>query len=158
MQESLLPTPTSASSQQELLSSLADSGMLDTIFQWAIRVGVFFWIVGIIRVLKDSTARSRNLLFQIVSILLVTFLTPILWIPLYVAIRPVRYAFDKQKRRESADLQTVQCQKCHKTNLGEFDHCIYCGTGIRITCKECKTVYPNDFPYCNTCGAPNLKQ
>lgn len=51
----------------------------------------FLWILTIIRVSKDIYARTKSITLQIISILLVTLLTPIIGMPLYLVIRPIRY-------------------------------------------------------------------
>lgn len=52
---------------------------------------IFLRILSIIRVSRDIHARTQSTILQLIAILLVTFLSPLIWIPLYITMRPVRY-------------------------------------------------------------------
>ncbi len=56
---------------------------------------LFLWVLVIFWVLKDSTYRSSNWFFPIFSLLLVTITTPIIWLPIYLAIRPIGYKYER---------------------------------------------------------------
>lgn len=56
---------------------------------------VFLWVLVIFWVLKDSSYRSSNWFFPIFSLLLVTIATPIIWLPIYLAIRPIGYKYER---------------------------------------------------------------
>lgn len=56
---------------------------------------VFVRILIIIWVLKDSNYRSSSTFFCLLSLLLVTVGTPILWLPIYLAIRPLGYKHER---------------------------------------------------------------
>ena len=50
---------------------------------------IFFRIIAIIWTAKDISARTDSSFFHIISVLFVTLLTPIIGLPLYLAIRPI---------------------------------------------------------------------
>ena len=106
---------------------------------------VFFWIIAIIRTAKDISARTESSFFHIISVLLVTILTPIIGIPLYLAIRPIWYKRDKTSRRDSCLSNSSICQNCWTLNPKEYKNCIKCG-------EE----YPYSYHYCPSCWAPNI--
>jgi len=117
---------------------------------------LFLWLVCIISVAKDVSARTDSHAIQIISILFVTFLTPIIWLPLYLAIRPVWYKIDKTPWRDSCANSSVQCESCLTMNPKEYDCCIQCGKKLKIKCKECEKSFPKYYHYCPYCGAPNI--
>lgn len=117
---------------------------------------VFFWIIAIIRTAKDISARSDSSFFHIISVLLVTLLTPIIWIPLYLAIRPIWYKRDKTSWRDSCLSNSCECQNCWTLNPKEYKNCIKCWEKLITKCKECENEYPCNYYYCPNCWAPNI--
>ena len=118
---------------------------------------MFFWIIAIIRTAKDISARTDSTFFHIISVLFVTLLTPIIWLPLYLAIRPIWYKRDKTSRRDSCLSNSCVCQNCWTLNPKEYKNCIKCGEKLVVICKECSNEYPNEYHYCPSCGAPNIE-
>lgn len=59
---------------------------------------IFVWALIIVWIIKDSNYRSSSLLFQVCSILLVTIATPLVGIPIYIAIRPLWYKHERKYR------------------------------------------------------------
>lgn len=57
---------------------------------------VFIWILVIIWILKDSNYRSSSTSFCLFSLLLVTLWTPIIGVPIYLAIRPLGYKHERK--------------------------------------------------------------
>ncbi len=57
---------------------------------------VFIRVLIIIWVLKDSNYRSNSTFFCLLSLLLVTIGTPIFWLPIYLAIRPLGYKHERK--------------------------------------------------------------
>lgn len=118
---------------------------------------IFFRIIAIIRTAKDISARTDSTFFHIISVLFVTLLTPIIWLPLYLAIRPIWYKWDKTSWRDSCLSNSCVCQSCWTLNPKEYKNCIKCGEKLVVVCKECSNEYPNEYHYCPTCGAPNIE-
>ena len=118
---------------------------------------MFFWIIAIIRAAKDISARTDSTFFHIISVLFVTLLTPIIWLPLYLAIRPIWYKRDRTSWRDSCLSNSCVCQSCWTLNPKEYKNCIKCGEKLVVICKECSNEYPNEYHYCPACGAPNIE-
>jgi RNA polymerase subunit RPABC4/transcription elongation factor Spt4 len=118
---------------------------------------IFLRIISIIRTARDINTRTNNSFVQIISILLVTLLTPIIWLPLYLIMRPVYFKKDKIPRREANATNLVVCYNCKTLNPKEYNCCINCWEHLKVKCKECEGKYPHDYHYCNQCGAPNIE-
>ncbi|MFA5747776.1 MAG: hypothetical protein WC872_01550 [Candidatus Absconditabacterales bacterium] len=118
---------------------------------------IFLRIISIIRTAKDIISRTNNSGIQIISILIVTFLTPIFGLPLYHIIRPVYYKRDRLPRREACALNLITCGNCGILNAKEHECCISCGEPLKIKCKQCGNKYQHTYSYCNHCGAPNIE-
>jgi len=117
---------------------------------------IFLWVVAIIRVVKDIISRTNSFSLQVISILFVTFLTPLVWLPLYFLIRPLSYKSDRIPWREACASNLVPCYNCNTLNSKEYVCCIACWERLKIKCKECWNSYAHSFAYCNVCGAPNI--
>ena len=98
---------------------------------------IFFRVVAIIRTSKDIINRTNSFSLQVISILLVTFLTPLVGLPLYFLIRPLSYKRDRIPRREACASNLVPCYNCNTLNPREYVCCIACGERLKIKCKEC---------------------
>lgn len=131
-----------------------NSNTIAIIIVWII---AFFWIIVIIWTAKDISARTDSSFFHIISVLFVTLLTPIIGLPLYLAIRPIWYKWDKTSWRDSCLSSSCTCQNCWTLNPKEYKNCIKCGEKLVVTCKECNTEYPNEYHYCPSCWAPNIE-
>lgn len=118
---------------------------------------VVAWIYSVLWVLKDVLYRSSSSSMQFVSVLFVILGTPLIGLPLYFLIRPVSYKHERHVWFEWLDLQTVVCRDCYRTNLAEYNNCVFCGTKLKIVCKQCNTEYPFNYLYCHKCGAPNIE-
>lgn len=115
------------------------------------------WIGAICWTLRDAIARSDSLGYQFFSALLVTFLSPLIGLPLYLAFRPLCYKRERGYRREALMQNVVFCPHCE--NLVDKTHnaCVYCGESLKTECKECHTSYYRGYLYCPECGAPNIE-
>lgn len=128
----------------------------DKLYMIIIIFVLFLWLICIIWVAKDISARTNNHFLQIISILFVTFFTPIIGLPIYWAIRPIWYKKDKTLWREACMTNTIRCNACGMLNSNEYKCCIQCGKKLTIKCKECGKEYSHDYWYCPYCGAPNI--
>jgi hypothetical protein len=117
----------------------------------------FIWVYVLIWTITDASSRTKHRSFIVLSWILVVVLSPIIWLPLYLLIRPQHRLHETTQRQETSLAKQVICPGCHRTNLNSYDHCVFCGHGIRIQCKQCKTQYPYSFHYCYKCWAPNLE-
>lgn len=139
------------------LSFLTTTYGIENIALWIIAFLIFLWLISIIWVAKDISARTNSTLLQIVSILLVTLLTPIIWLPLYKIIKPVWYKKDTIPRREACITNTVTCYNCKSINPKEYACCINCWEKLKTTCKQCGKEFPHIYHYCSCCWAPNIE-
>ncbi len=119
-------------------------------------VFIFFWVISIIWTTRDIINRTHSFSLQVISIVLVTLLTPIIGLPIYFLIRPIYYKRDSIPRREACASNLVACYNCKVLNPKEYVCCIACGERLKIKCKECGNSYAHSFAYCNICGAPNI--
>lgn len=117
---------------------------------------IFLWVVTVIWTTKDIINRTNSFSLQVISIVLVTFLTPIVWLPIYFLVRPLSYKKDRIPRREACASNLIPCYNCSTLNSKEYVCCIACGERLKVKCKECWNSYAHSFAYCNICGAPNI--
>ena len=115
------------------------------------------WVLAILRTMKDITARTNNVFWQILAVLLVGILTPLIWLPIYLFLRPIRYNRDRLWWREALSVQVAHCPACDKKNPLHHDFCVYCGQWMTVKCKECKSSYQWTYDYCPQCGAANVE-
>ena len=117
----------------------------------------FYWILAILRTIKDISSRTNNLLWQIMAILVVGVGSPFLWLPIYLLLRPLKYKWERISWRESLVVQTATCPSCGMKNPLHHDFCVTCGQKMVVVCKECKAPYHRAYDYCPQCGAPNIE-
>lgn len=127
------------------------------IFYVVIYLFIFLRILSIIWVVKDISYRTNHLFYQIFCILLITFLSPLIGLPLYLVVRPAFYKKDKLAWREALLLEMNICDNCGSSNHKDNIFCVLCGEKILTDCKECKHKYNSDYDYCPVCWAPNIE-
>lgn len=130
---------------------------LEGLYTTIIIIFIFLWIISIIRTAKDISSRTNSTTLQVISILLVTFFSPLIGLPLYHIIKPIWYKKDRMPRREAFISNMIICQKCKTINSKDYECCINCGEKIKITCKECGSLYPHNYHYCPKCWWPNIE-
>ena len=139
---------------------------IEWIFNTIIQSSFWFWTAVtisllrlsiLIRTIKDANARSSSLRFQLLAVFLVVAFTPILWLILYIAIRPQWRKWDKMPRRDTMFQKTQICENCWEFNTIDHLYCTNCGESLHTTCHECQTKYSNNYSYCPNCGAPNIR-
>ena len=118
---------------------------------------IFLWILCVIWVLRDASARSENVFYQLFSALLIVFLTPIFGLPLYLAFRPLVYRWEKTLWREALEQNVVVCPHCQNLNNSSHVMCSWCGEPLQTECKQCHCKYQGHFAYCPECWAPNIE-
>jgi hypothetical protein len=115
-------------------------------------------ISTIVRVAKDSALRTNSLSLHTVYIVLVTLLTPVVGLPIYLLVRPSTYMKERLPWRESMILKNTPCKACGMMNLHDHHFCVFCGETIAHECRECHQSYPHHYEYCFHCGGPNLER
>lgn len=112
----------------------------------------------LIYVIKDANARSSSFWFPILAAIIVILFTPILWLILYVAIRPQWFKWDRTPRRDTLFQQTQICENCWEFNQIQHSYCTSCWESLYTTCRECQSKYSKNYSYCPDCGAPRLEE
>ena len=118
---------------------------------------LLYWILAILRTMKDITSRTNNVFWQILAVLLVGVFTPLIGLPIYLFLRPIRHNWDRLWWRESLSVQVAGCPACAKKNPLHHEFCVYCGQWMTVKCKECKSTYQWAYDYCPQCGAANVE-
>lgn len=118
---------------------------------------MLYWILAILRTMKDISSRTHSIIWQVLAVLLVWVGTPLLWLPIYLLLRPLRYNRDRLGWRESLGVQVATCPSCANKNPLHHDFCVYCGQQMQVKCKECKSSYQWSYDYCPECGAANVE-
>lgn len=114
------------------------------------------WVLTIIWVIRDAMARSESLAFQLFAALLVTLLSPVVGLPLYLAFRPLVYKWERGYWREAMTQGIVPCPHCGSLVDDQHKACVFCGEYLQAECKECQHTYYRGYRYCSQCGTPNL--
>lgn len=117
-----------------------------------LRLSALIWVV------KDANARSSSFWFPILAAIIVILFTPILWLILYIAIRPQWRRWDKTAWRDTLFQTTQICENCWEFNSIENFYCTACWESLCTTCRECETKYSKNYAYCPNCGAPSLEE
>lgn len=107
---------------------------------------------SLIWVLKDSMARSRSVWFHIFAVLLVTFLTPIVGLPVYYALRPLFLLPHRYYGAVLTQALTIPCHQCRTPVAYDHYFCHVCGTDCTKKCQHCGTYYPYTYVHCFHCG------
>lgn len=86
------------------IGALTSAETLNFIFLGVlVYVGVL-WIALILWVTKDITNRTNSMAFQIISIALIIFLTPIFGLPIYILMRPSRTLMERYFEEVEQDM------------------------------------------------------
>lgn len=127
------------------------------------------WGAFIIWIIKDITNRTTNILLQVFSILVVIFLTPIFWLPIYLLMRPRRTIFEKYyeededeeailEEDEDEEINEYPCPKCGKNVSEEFKFCPYCEFKLVKDCPKCGKQLLNDWKACPYCWNHDINE
>lgn len=127
---------------------------------WFIYV-IFLWCAIIIWVIRDISARWGGLLWQLVGVLLVIFLTPILWLPLYLLIRP-QYSFYNEPEQSTSYMDSyvtqseekvlITCPTCWQIIDEDFNFCPHCEEQLKASCNRCRKMVRKNWRICPYCG------
>ena len=116
------------------------------------------YFVSIVWAYRDIEARSRSVVTQIFSTLLVV-LFPFLGIPLYLVLRPketLDSSFQKSLEEEYLlqDLEELPlCPSCHHYVAEDFVLCPHCHTQLRDNCANCDRLVDLRWTLCPYCAA-----
>lgn len=123
---------------------------------------LFLWCAIIIWVIRDVSMRGGGFLWQLFSVLLILFLTPILGLPLYLLIRPTLnlYSYDENipdtpassYQGETEVLPKTHCPQCTSPVETDFIFCPYCQHSLKTSCTACNKMIRSDWKICPYCG------
>ncbi len=148
--------------------------------KWAMIYFFILWVAIIIWVTRDILARSNSIILQFLSILLVVFLTPILWLPVYFMIRPSTKKYDSDELYEEvyeeeidndnniplkeenldkkieeekliASYEKITCYNCHYHIEEDFKFCPNCEIQLLDKCKKCFKEIKTNWKICPYC-------
>ncbi len=144
-----------------LLTQAIDFLSSDTFGTVKIAVLAYFsllWLAIIIWVTRDVLQRSKSILFQAFSILLV-IIVPILGVLLYLIVRPgktrtERYYEELERNMMEGESQSElnTCDKCLTPADKDYSYCPNCGESLKKSCSKCKKTFPNVWNICPFCG------
>ncbi|MBO4203796.1 hypothetical protein J5893_03120 [bacterium] len=154
----IIATGEQATGMMNTIETAVRSGFFADSWTVGLIILCFFWLIALIWVVKDANARSENIAFQILAIVLVVVLTPVFGLPLYVALRPRGWKWDKTVWRNIVELQGTVCETCGSIQSIEHRCCSKCGDTLQHPCRECGEFYAQAYEYCPFCGAPNIDQ
>jgi hypothetical protein len=138
----------------QYIPSLWEYSDTELIVFWVL---TFLWILCVIWTFRDIIARTNNAFYQFISVLLVVIFTPIIWLPLYFAFRPLTYKWEKWFWRESLEQNIVVCPYCWWINHERHKMCWWCWEALHVVCKQCHHNYSGQYSYCPECWAPNIE-
>lgn len=149
----------------EIFTSLVDNITLEMALKFFVVYFIIVWIAILVWVVKDITNRTDNILLQLISILIIFFLTPF-WIFIYLLIRPSKTIFEKYyeeiednldlfssiiKEKTIWDDEKIHCFNCKEPVWPDFKYCPHCKEKLKSECKSCKKnlyIWRRICPYC----------
>ena len=138
-------------------------------FEMIIKIAVVYffiiWIAVLVWVIKDISNRTNNIFLQIVSILLIVFLTP-LWVFFYLLIRPGKTVLEKYYQEIEDNLEILssivkdkvdgaeatECHTCGYQLDTDFIFCPGCKTKLKEACHGCEKEIRKWWEVCPYCG------
>ena len=155
---------------------LLESGLESVTFEMFIKFVIIYffiiWISVIVWVIKDINNRTNNIFLQVISILIILFLTP-LSVFIYLLIRPSKTLFEKYYEEIENNLDTVStvveestkrieesstCFKCNTLVSKDFKFCPNCKVNLKVDCSKCKKIYYALWEICPYCWIKNTKK
>lgn len=156
MPSEVAATPDSLGALEKMLNS--------SLITW-IGIGILLylcvlWIAIILWVTKDITNRTNNVVFQIICISLVIFLTPIFGLVIYLIVRPAKTLieqyyedFEIDLMNNDAEVKEVEhCPFCNAKTSASFNYCTLCAKEIVKDCSKCKKSVRVNWVACPYCG------
>lgn len=120
---------------------------------------IALWFVLVVWTFRDIEARSRNVVTQISSTMLVVFF----YVPgflLYWLLRPKETLDEAYQRslEEEYLLQDLQelplCPNCHHYVEDDYQICPHCNTQLKEACHNCGRLVDLQWSTCPYCAAP----
>lgn len=112
------------------------------------------WAAMVVWVGRDSVARTRSLLAQLLAILAVVLLN-LFGLLIYLILRPQKTLLEKyyeEAERRSLSEPVVTCGACGHDLPLDFRFCPSCGVQARHACVRCKKLVGDNWRVCAHCG------
>lgn len=146
-------------------------GFLEAVGNFDFKILIYFliftiiilWFFVVFWVWTDSRDRTRNMLFSLISVILVLPFN-LFGLLIYLIIRPkdtIESLFwtDLERRyliHETADLG--DCNQCGYQMSPDFNACPQCAFPTRHPCPGCENMVRTDWKFCPTCSYQLLKR
>lgn len=123
---------------------------------------IALWFVLIVWTFRDIESRSKNVVTQIASTMLVVFF----YVPgflLYWLLRPKETLDEAYQRslEEEYLLQDLQelplCPNCHHYVEDDYQICPHCNTQLKDNCPSCSRLVDLQWSVCPYCAAPQYQ-
>lgn len=156
----------------KLWTDLYDAITFEIFIKFAIVYFFIIWIAILLWVIKDISNRTNNLTLQIISILVILFLSPF-WIFVYLLIRPGKTLFEKCYNEIEYNLETfnqiieektrwieedIKCPKCEELVNHDFKYCPKCKISLKNECDGCSKLLDSDWKVCPYCWVKQKKE
>lgn len=154
-------------SNNVLYNFLIEHITLEFSIKFVIIYSLLLWFFLILWVAKDISSRSTNILYWLISLLLVTIGTPI-WVLFYLIIRPRSTLYEDSVDEIDSNLdclcaeikekvwkenfEKIKCQNCDNEVERDFKYCPYCRNLLVSKCQQCDKLLNIDWNNCPYCG------
>lgn len=122
---------------------------------------LFIWLAVVAWVLRDISARSRNLLVIIFSLAFV-LIGNLPALVIYLLIRPEKTLEDTKEHdlfyASILDKNITVCSSCQSLVRNDFNHCPSCGNSLLQTCAHCGTRINSLWRHCPNCSERLIKE
>ena len=160
MSHLLIDGPTLMNDMLDIAQKILSSDVFNFLLIGGLAYIALLWIAIILWVTKDITNRSDNILFQIICISLVIFLTPIFGLIIYLILRPSKtlteqYYEEMQENfwsHEENSAHIEHCPHCMARCGKEFKFCPACGEQVGEACTSCNENTHVQWTSCPYCG------
>ena len=155
----------------KLWTTLYDAITFEIFLKFGIVYFFIIWIAILLWVIKDISNRTNSIVLQIISILVILFLTPF-WIFIYLLIRPGKTLFEKCYNEIEDNLETfnqiieektkwldedIACPKCEELVSHDFKYCPKCKISLKNECTWCSKLLDSDWKVCPYCWVKQKK-
>ena len=129
------------------------TNIIDLLVKGAFFYFALFWFALLVWVTRDVINRTNNVAFQVLVILLNTFL-PIFGLVIYLLIRPSRTLLEKYYDDLEYKALSIEkfCPKCSVAVGEDFAYCPECATSLKTACNHCSKESFLSFKNCPYCG------
>lgn len=139
----------------ELLTNLTAGDWLGLSLKGVFVYFSILWVALVVWVARDVVGRTRNLVFQVLAIVL-TILLNIFGLLIYLIVRPQKTLlesyYEEAEQKALTENEEI-CPHCESPLPLEFRYCPHCSAEARLPCTKCKKLMSNNWSTCAYCGA-----